>query len=157
MIPDQLKKLVKISKKAKKTRRADILGAFPEDDALTLELTVPRALGISSPHFEIYNDDTGEKTFTPLAWRSLSGECEIYEIKLTLADLCKDGRSGLFFWSIISDSAYGKLRFSCDMCSYRPKITEIDCPYDSFVLTVYEKEYSTPEWIKGSGILNTSP
>ena len=124
MIPDQLKKLVKISKKAKKTRRADILGAFPEDDILTLELTVPRALGISSPHFEIYNDDTGEKTFTPLSWGSLSGDCESYYVELVLADLCKCEHSGLFFWSITSDSAYGKLRFSCDAYSYLPKITE---------------------------------
>ena len=149
MIPEQIKKLVKITKSAKKTKHADILGAFPEDDVLTVKLTVPRALGISSPYFELYNDDTAEKTFTPLAWRSLSGECEIYEIKLTPTDLCKGKRSGLFFWSIISDSAYGKLRFSCDMYSYSPKITEIDCPHDSFVLTFFEKQYSTPEWIKG--------
>ncbi|MBR3716077.1 MAG: glycoside hydrolase family 13 protein [Clostridia bacterium] len=149
MIPDQLKQLVKITKSAQKTKHAEILGAFPEDDILIIELTVPRALGISSPYLEIYADDSGEKTFTPLSWGSLSGDCESYYVELVLTDLCKCEHSGLFFWSIISDSAYGKLRFSCDAYSYLPKITETDCDHDSYVLTVYEKGYSTPEWIKG--------
>ncbi|MBE6607447.1 MAG: glycoside hydrolase family 13 protein [Ruminococcaceae bacterium] len=149
MIPDQLKKLVKITKSAKKTKHADILGAFPEDDILTVKLTVPRALGISSPVFELYADDTAEKTFTPLAWGSLTGDCEVYYIDIVLTKLCQSAHSGLFFWSIVSDSAFGKLRFSCDPYSYSPKITPENCDHDSYVLTVYEKNYSTPEWIKG--------
>ncbi len=149
MIPDQLKNLVKITKSAKKTKHAEILGAFPEDDTLTIELTVPRALGISSPIFEMYADDCREKTFTPLVWRSLSGDCEKYYIDLVLSRLCQNEHSGLFFWSITAHSAYGELRFSCDPFSYSPRITPENCDHDSYVLTVYEKDYSTPDWIKG--------
>ncbi len=149
MIPSQLSKLVKITKSAKKTKHAELLGAFPEDDTITIELSVPRALGISSPMLEIYADDTGEKTFSPLSWISLLGDCESYSIELKLRKLCANGHSGLFFWSIVSDSAYGRLRFSCDSFSYSPRITPENHDYDSFVLTVYEKEYKTPNWIKG--------
>ena len=149
MIPFSLKKLVKITKSAKKTKNADILGAFPENDILTLELCVPRALGISSPLLEMYADDTGKKTFSPLMWHCLSGNLESYRIVLVLKDLCESEHSGLFFWSIVADSAYGKLRFSCDSFSYLPKTTPEDSNYDSFVLTVYQKDYKTPDWIKG--------
>ncbi len=149
MIPSQLSKLVKITKSAKKTKHAELLGAFPEDDTLEIILEVPRALGISSPILEMYADDTGENTFSPLSWISLSSDCESYSIKLILKDICTNGHSGLFFWSIISDSAYGRLRFSCDNFSYLPKISLENHDYDSYVLTVYEKGYSTPDWIKG--------
>ncbi len=149
MIPFSLKKLVKITKSATKTKNASLLGAFPENDSLTITLRVPRALGISSPIFEIYADDTGKKSFLPMTWRGLSGQSESYEIKLVLKDLCDGEHSGLFFWSIISDSAYGRLRFSCDPSSYSPKIARENEDHDSFVLTVYEKDFKTPDWIKG--------
>ncbi len=149
MIPSQLKKLVKITKSAKRTKNADILGAFPEDDSLKITLSVPRELGISSPQIEIYADDTGEKTFLDLSWKTLSLDCESYGITLKLSELCHGESSGLFFWSIVSDSAYGRIRFSCNIFSYAPKITPESCDYDSFVLTVYEKGFATPDWIKG--------
>ena len=149
MIPSQLEKLVKITKSAKKTKNADILGAFPEDDVLKITLGVPRALGISSPQIEIYADDTGEKTFSDLSWKNLSLDCESYEITLRLSELCRGESSGLFFWSIVADSAYGRIRFSCDNFSYATRITPEGYDYDSYVLTVYEKQYKTPDWIKG--------
>lgn len=149
MIPFSLKQLVKITKSAKKTKNADLLGAFPENDVLTIELCVPRALGISSPVLEMYADDTGKKTFSPLMWHCLSGNNESYRIELVLKDLCENEHSGLFFWSIVTDSAYGRIRFSCDCTSYSPKITYENCEHDSFVLTVYEKDFKTPDWIKG--------
>ena len=145
----QIEGLVKITKKAKKTKNADILGAFPEDDVLTVTLSAPRALGLSSPLFEIYADDTGEKTFFPLSWTSLSGDRESYSITLKLGELCADTHSGLFFWSIVSHSALGHIRFSCDSYSYLPKVMPADISYDSYVLTIYEKDFSTPDWIKG--------
>ncbi len=149
MIPHHLEKLAKIKKSAKKTKNADILGAFPEDDTVKITLSVPRALGISSPQFEIYADDTGEKTLSDLSWKALSLDCERYEITLKLSELCKGKSSGLFFWSIVADSAYGRLRFSCDSFSYSPRITPDGGDYNSYVLTVYEKLYKTPDWIKG--------
>ena len=149
MIPFSLKKLVKITKSAKKTKNADLLGAFPENDILTISLSVPRTLGAVDPTLEIYSDDTGEKTFLPLSWSTLSGSSEYYRAELVLSDLCGNEHSGLFFWSIVTDSVYGRIRFSCDSSSYLPNITPENCDHDSFVLTVYEKDFKTPDWIKG--------
>ncbi|MBE6618720.1 MAG: glycoside hydrolase family 13 protein [Ruminococcaceae bacterium] len=149
MIPFSLKKLVKITKSAKKTKNADLLGAFPENDILTISLSVPRTLGAVDPTLEIYADDTGEKTFLPLSWSTLSGSSEYYRAELVLSDLCGNEHSGLFFWSIVTDSVYGRIRFSCDSSSYLPNITPENCDHDSFVLTVYEKDFKTPDWIKG--------
>ncbi len=149
MIPEGLTKSIILTKRSKKTKSAELLGAFGEDDVITVSLFAPRALGLSSPHIEIYDDDRQKKTYYPLLWTDLKGDCETYEIKLCLSRLCEDKHSGLFFWTVVSDSAYGKIRISCDVYSYRPKVLYENESHDSFVLTVYEKGFRTPDWIKG--------
>ncbi len=152
MIPDEYKHLVKITKEAEKTENADLLGAFPESDTLKISLEVPRCFGLSSPMLEIYADDTKEKTLTPLVWASLSGDCEIYKTELCLGELCAPCHSGLFFWTVVSESIFGKIRFSYDEFSYFPKISAENDKHDSFVLTVYEDSFTTPDWLKGGMI-----
>lgn len=149
MIPKGLIRSIRLTKKSKKAKNPELFGAFGEDDVITIVLSAPRALGLSCPMLEIYDDDRQKKTCMAFSWVSLDRDCENYEIKLILSKLCEGSHSGLFFWTVVTDSAYGRLRLSCDIYSYSPKLLPEDAPHDSFVLTVYEKDFQTPDWIKG--------
>lgn len=149
---------VKLLVKSRRNPHAELFSAFDNGDTLTFTLTVRRSLGAASPYLELVEDaftkdedgdPVGQETRTrlPFEWKDTDYVTERYTLALPLAD-----RMGLHFATVVMDSAEGFLRLSYDPLSYTPCLKGIDEPYESYALTVYDKNFTTPSWFKG-GIL----
>ena len=151
MMPEEQKSKISLTKKSKNTENADLFGAFDFDDTLTFILKAPREIGACSPYAEFYRDDDAEHFELPFIWTGRDKSdpsMEVYELKIKTASLCrmknKEYQSGLFYYSIIFDSAYNRHRISRRGDSYSHNIEYADDPYTAFQLTVYEKKYTPP-------------
>ena len=129
---------------------AELFSAFSSDDTLTFTLTVRRSLGAASPYLELFDghelDSPNRLTF-PFSWQGCENAIDTYRLTLPLSRL-----GGLYFASILLQSAEGMLRLSYDAMSYRLRVSYAHEGYESFGLTVYDKHYTTPDWFKG-GVL----
>ncbi len=149
-IPFELAKEIKFTKKAEKTENAGLFGVFDYDDSLSFEITAPRELGLFRPKIVFYrDDDSRELSFdfeeivneNPIlpdgGFDADDYTREKFVCGIKMSELCPDGeRSALLWYSVISDSGYGRLRLSCSKSSYRPIAAAEYAPYDGFQLTV---------------------
>ncbi|MBQ7364288.1 MAG: glycoside hydrolase family 13 protein [Clostridia bacterium] len=127
---------------------AHLFSAFDNEDTLTLTLTLSRELGTVSPRLELYEADAHAQTLIfPLVWQGTDYKTETYRLSLSLHRL-----RGLYFASLLFDSAEGLLRLSYDEGHYRYRLTRSDEAYEPIGLTVYDAAFTTPDWFKG-GVL----
>ena len=141
---------ISLTVKSEEFSHAELFSAFSADDTLTFTLTVRRSLGAASPYLELFDghelDSPNRLTF-PFIWQGCESAVDTYTLTLPLLRL-----SGLYFASILFDSAEGTLRLSYDAYSYTLRVAYAHEGYEPFGLTVYDKNYTTPDWFKG-GIL----
>ncbi len=97
-IPTELLASIELTKQAKYTENAYLFGAFPDNDVLTLRLTLPRALGACNPAVEFYRDDDGAKFTLPFLWMGSDFTREAYECRIPLCDLCVPGSHDALLW-----------------------------------------------------------
>ena len=94
LISEKQQNLIKLVKKAKKTKHAELFGAFPCDDTLTLELTLPRSLGASNVYLLLWQDDRQINTRHDLVWNTTDFLTETFVLELDLSSICKNGTDG---------------------------------------------------------------
>ncbi len=134
--------------RAEHTDHARLFSAFDNEDTLTLSLTLSRSLGALAPTLELYDADSHTQVLRyPFSWQSTDYHTELYRLVLPL-----DRLIGLYYASVLFDSAEGQLRLSYDELSYAERLSRADEPYEPIGLTVYEASYQTPDWFKG-GVL----
>ena len=150
MIPEELRKQIKLTKSAANTERADLFGAFDNRERLTFTLTMPRQVGGSSPYMEMYRDN--DRYFYTLPFVKIEEEengdegFDRFTLSFDTAELCREGgkdyTEGLFYYTVIFESAFARHRISRRRDSYKPCITYADYGHSAFQLTVYDKVYS---------------
>lgn len=156
MIPKSLINEITLTKESKNTENARYFGAFDNKDRLTFTLTLPREVGCSSPVMEIYRDDDGARFSLDFVWQGSScgdPRLEEYTLEFDTAELCRaegaEYESGLFYYSVVFDTAFARHRISRRSDSYRPFIKYADEQYSAFQLTVYEEVRKAPSKFAG--------
>lgn len=114
--------------------------AFAYGTSLRYQLTLPIKLGVSEISFVFINDDTGKEIPVSCEWEKRIRDTEIYSLNLDTATLCSTKETSALIWvKIILHTAFGTL--SC-----KNTLENTDC----FRLLIYDKEFTTPDWIKGN-------
>ena len=156
MIPEHLRGSIQFEKKARHTAHAELFGAFDNGETLSFTLTAPRCCGLSSPFLEIFRDADNAYIALPFIWQGERRAPEIqdiYMLDVKLSDLCtmygREEKAGLFYYSALFDSAYGRCRLSFNDEAYVPRLSGWDYPYTSFQLSVYEQVYEPPKVLAG--------
>ncbi len=145
LIPDELVSGIRLTKTSEKQKHAELFGAFDHKDTLTFSLDVPTPFHTSWAKLCLWDDDRQEEKDFDFSYGNGS-----WILRLPLKTLTKDQNSGLFWYSIVFLTDYGKLRLSFDGASYEPKKGYFDDPFDGFQLTVFEDGFETPAFMKGA-------
>ena len=122
-------------------------GAVREGEETTFRIVMPRGYGCIGAYL-VVTSDSGERNSYPMWWECMEGENEEWW-RVTFTP----EKSGLYWY-----------RFSVQRCDGESVITRFDggkgriSPDGTdFQLTVYSKDFSTPDWIKGSVIYQIFP
>ena len=132
MIYNQLSNYYKIEKVASDLSDATLFGSFKTGTALTLKLHISRKSAAHDVKLIIYNDDTNTKMIQPFTFGGIIGGDDLYTADINLTDCA------LMFYKIQYNGA-----------------NYIQNPLngsDTFQLSVYDKDFTTPDWIKGGVI-----
>ncbi len=140
--------MLKFTKRAAHTPEAELFGAFDNREQLTFQLTADRKDGVSDPVMELYRDDDGARLFFPFVWQDGGYTADKYILTLDCSSICI-GEDGLFWYSVVFDSADGRRRLSCDPYAYSPKLQDADWDYAAFQLTVFRAEGEAPKTAAG--------
>ena len=139
---------VTLTVKSEHTEFAHLFSAFDNEDTLTFTLTLPRLLGAVLPRLELYDaDEHAQNLVFSLTWQSTDYQNEQYTLEMPLRRL-----TGLYYASLLFDSAEGLLRLSYDESSYAYRLTRAEEAYEPIGFTVFDASYTTPRWFRG-GIL----
>ncbi len=124
---------------------ASLFGAFSSKSKLCLYLLIPRSLGITYPILRLAKDGE-ESREIPMEFVLMEGGSDRFEITLDLKNLCKNEKSGLFYYDFIFPTDEKRL-FSetCDNVNLELSTFE----GSKFRLLVYEDEFDTPKWFRG--------
>lgn len=122
-------------------------GAVKQGEKITFKIVLPRSLSCSGVELVIRKDGAEESRF-PFFWLSMQGESEEW--------WCLDyiqNETGLYFYHFEYATAWGKTAIrknegSCGVLSGGK---------NDFQLTVFSKDFETPEWLKGSIIYQIFP
>lgn len=122
-------------------------GAVREGEEITFRIVMPRSYCCTGASL-VVTSDAGERNIYPMTWDCMEGECEEWwKVSFT------PEKRGLYWYhfavarwdggSIITRFDGGTGRISPDGTSFQ--------------LTVYSKDFTTPDWIKGSVIYQIFP
>ncbi len=122
-------------------------GAVREGEEITFRIVMPRSFCCTGANL-IMTGDSGEYYCCPMSWERMEGEHEEWwKVDFT------PEKSGLYWYhfSVIRNDGESIItRFDGGNGRISPDGT-------SFQLTVYSKDFSTPDWIKGSVIYQIFP
>ena len=122
-------------------------GAVREGENITFRIIMPRDYRCTGANL-IVTSDTGERNVYPMSWERMEGNSEEWW-RVTFTP----GKSGLYWYRFAvlrNDGESVITRFNGGTGRISPDGT-------SFQLTVYSKDFATPEWIKGSVIYQIFP
>lgn len=124
-------------------------GAVETDLPFRLRLILPRAFGASGAHLLLQKD--GETAVDhPMYWAGMYGdEQEIWDIELSVPE------KGLYFYHFDYDSSWG--RGSVFHSGDGVGALSGAGVQQSWQLTVYDKNFRTPDWLKGGIIYQIFP
>ncbi len=122
-------------------------GAVCEGAEITLRIVMPVSFGCTGADL-VLDNDRGEKTVYPMEWERPEGTAEEWW-KVTFTA----GEQGLYWYRFTVKNEYGE---SLITKSYGGA-GRISPDGGSFQLTVYSKDFETPDWIKGSVIYQIFP
>ncbi len=122
-------------------------GAVREGEEVTIRIVLPRGICCTGASL-VLNHDNGENSVYPMAWERMEGyDEEWWSVKFTAEN------QGLYWYHFVIACKNGGnmiTRFDNSTGRISPDGT-------SFQLTVYSKDFSTPDWIKGSVIYQIFP
>ena len=122
-------------------------GAVKQNEKITFKVVLPRSLSCSGVELVIKKDGAGEMRF-PFFWLSMQGESEEW--------WCLDyvqNETGLYFYHFEYTTPWGKtaIRKNSGSCGL------LSGGKNDFQLTVFEKDFQTPKWLKGNIIYQIFP
>lgn len=122
-------------------------GAVKQGEKITFKVVLPRSLSCSGVELVIKKDGAGEMRF-PFFWLSMQGESEEW--------WCLDyvqNETGLYFYHFEYTTPWGKtaIRKNSGSCGL------LSGGKNDFQLTVFEKDFQTPKWLKGNIIYQIFP
>ncbi len=121
------------------------LGAFSSDETLMVRLLVPRTAAADAAALYLYRDDDMTTREISMQLVEFSDSEDIFEVELTLGELCLNGEDGLFYYNFVIDTNFGRLYSS------RSGSLFADENYvEKSQLTVYRSDFSVPEKFRGS-------
>ena len=133
-------------KKMLRGRDVSHRSAFEYGSSLEIRVEAPRVLGASAAVLRILSDDTGVERDIPLEFFDSSLGYDVYRTTLDVAELCKNEKSGLFYYEFLF------LRGAKTL--FTDSINNVDfelCEHSAnkFRLLVYEKGFESAKWFRG--------
>lgn len=122
-------------------------GAVKQGEKITFKIVLPRSLSCSSVELVIKKDGESEKRFG-FFWLSMQGENEEW--------WCLDyieNETGLYFYHFDYTTPWGKTSIKKNGGSFGT----LSGGKNDFELTVYDKDFKTPDWLKGKLIYQIFP
>lgn len=122
-------------------------GAVRAGEKITFKLVLPRSLSCSGVELVIRRDSEEEKRFS-FFWLSMQGENEEW--------WCLDyiqHETGLYFYHFEYDTPWGKVAIRRNEGS----LGLLSGGKNDFQLTVFEKDFQTPQWLRGGLIYQIFP
>lgn len=126
-----------------------LTGAIPGEGRVSFRVSVSYGAAFTAVRLLLRRDDDGRTESIPLLWESREGDVEIWSCTKDVTSLCKDGRSGLFFYRFRVETPYGVRFLGAVHGTLRPVLTETEEQTDPYFLTVYEKDFRAPVWLQG--------
>ncbi len=132
---------------SRQTYHKSPFGAVCEGEEITLRIVMPKSFGCTGASLTL-ESDAGEMTVYPMVWECPEGDDEEWwSVSFAVEE------QGLYWYRFTVTNEEGD---SLITKSYNS--TGRISPYgDSFQLTVYSKNFTTPDWIKGSVIYQIFP
>ncbi|MBR1811987.1 MAG: glycoside hydrolase family 13 protein [Clostridia bacterium] len=121
-------------------------GSVPEGQSVHFSVHMPRSMGCTGVYL-VLREDNGEEIFYKLYWRSTDGVTEWWECDYTPAE------AGLYWYYFEYSVSWGNGRI------YRSEGGKgcFSGACDPWQLTVYDREFQTPDKIKGGVIYQIFP
>lgn len=117
-------------------------GAVKTDEKFKLRLILPRSFSVTAAYFMLRSDADEFKEYK-MFWAGMNGEDkEIWDIEISISE------SGLYWYHFDYDSSWGR----GSVCSTQNGIGAILNPMNGqtqWQLTVYDKNFKTPDWLCG--------
>ncbi len=142
---EQIPAKIKYEKFSEKIGVCHNTSAFSSEDTLTLTVRVPRCFCADGGVLRLYVD--GNQTLRTLPLEPDSGfypDCDKFSVTFKAADICLDGKCGLFYYTFGIDTVYGRL-YTSKYGDVSPD--QFNVP--NIQLTVYEEGFATPDKFKG--------
>lgn len=114
-------------------------GALKQGEQVVLKVILPRNLGCTGVDFVI-RSDKGQHKYFPMTWLSMEGlDQEWWGLEYTAEE------PDIYFYHFEYNTSWGKTKIMHDG-SCLAKLSGGDLAWQ---LTVYSKDFSTPDWLKG--------
>ncbi|MCQ2463099.1 MAG: glycoside hydrolase family 13 protein [Clostridia bacterium] len=123
-------------------------GALMQGEKVTFRLIFPRYLCVSGVYLVINLDGNEEKETVSLLWQGMQGDSEEWWI----TDYTPS-RAGLYWYYFEYDTPSGRNKITC----MEKGIGVMTDAGKKWQLTVYGKDFLTPEWVKGGIIYQIFP
>ena len=124
-------------------------GAVREGTEITFKIVLPRNIFCRESYVVLHKDGC-EPVYIAMAWEKMQGDSEEWW------RACVDaGETGLYFYTFKLVTQYGD-RFITRFDSSTGRITET-ADGDEFQLTVFDKDFQTPDSFKGSVMYQIFP
>lgn len=122
-------------------------GAVTQGKRILFRIVLPRSLRCSFAFLSV-TAQGGEKKLIPMEWERMQGEDEEW----WSVDFSAE-KSGLYWYRFVLKTAFGDNAIT----KANGSKGRISADGEDFQLTVYSKDFSTPDWIKGSVIYQIFP
>ena len=122
-------------------------GAVKEKEKITFKVILPRDIGCRGVTLVIHKDEKEEKRY-PFFWLSMEGQGEEW--------WCLDyipEATGLYFYHFEYETPYGKSKIYHDGTG----LGWLNFGDREWQLTVYSRNFTTPDWLKGGLIYQIFP
>jgi len=114
-------------------------GALKQGEHVVFKVILPRSLGCTGVDFVI-RSDKGENRYSPMSWLSMEGnDQEWWALGYTAEE------PDIYFYYFEYNTPWGKTKIMHDG-SCLGSLSKGSCAWQ---LTVYDKDFSTPDWLKG--------
>lgn len=114
--------------------------------SLRLRVVLPRNFGVTAC-FLVLSEDNKSDTYIPMTWESTDGVTEWW-----YTDFCPE-RPALFFYRFAYNSAWGHTPIGRAAKDIAGEIGSLQ----KWQLTVFDRDFKTPDWVKGAIIYQIFP
>ena len=128
----------------------NIPGAVKTDQLFRLCLILPRSFSVTGAHFMLKKDGESVVDY-PMYWAGMHGDdCEVWDISMAVTS------PGLYFYHFDYDSSWGRGSVQQTSEGVGAIANGLGTQSD-WQLTVYDKDFETPDWLKGGVIYQIFP